>query len=132
MAYRSKIIKESVEVVVSAPDQIFKQSFEVDKHAGKILGISLISDYDELLYYRGSQKIKINEMEVFPEGYESKLLMQGLNVSVNDRIIKLGEDILPGNRKVEIDYKDTAHGSAPFTPYKVKLYVYSEVIDNQS
>jgi hypothetical protein len=127
MSHRSKIIKEAVEVIVSAANQTFKESFEVDKHAGKILGILLISDYDELLYYRGTQRIKINEMEIFPEGYESKLLMQGLNVSVNERMIKLGEDILPGNRKVEIDYTDTNHASAPFTPYKVKLYVYSEV-----
>ena len=127
MSHRSKIIKEAVEVIVSTANQTFKESFEVDKHAGKILGILLISDYDELLYYRGTQRIKINEMEIFPEGYESKLLMQGLNVSVNERMIKLGEDILPGNRKVEIDYTDTNHASAPFTPYKVKLYVYSEV-----
>jgi hypothetical protein len=127
MSHRSKIIKEAVEVIVSAANQTFKESFEVDKHAGKILGILLISDYDELLYYRGTQRIKINEMEIFPEGYESKLLMQGLNVSVNERMVKLGEDILPGNRKVEIDYTDTNHASAPFTPYKVKLYVYSEV-----
>lgn len=130
MSYRSKIIKESVEVLVSAADQTFKESFELDKHAGKILGITLISDYDEQLYYRGTQRIKINEMEIYPEGYESKLLMQGLNVPVNERIIKLGEDILPGNRKVEIDYKDTSHASAPFTPYKVKLYVYSEVSES--
>ena len=127
MSHRSKIIKEAVEVIVSTANQTFKESFEVDKHAGKILGILLISDYDELLYYRGTQRIKINEMEIFPEGYESKLLMQGLNVSVNERMVKLGEDILPGNRKVEIDYTDTNHASAPFTPYKVKLYVYSEV-----
>lgn len=128
MSHRSKIIKESVEVFVKAANQNYKEQFEVDKHAGKILGISIISDFDELLYYRGSQRIKINEIEIYPEGYESKLLMQGLNVPVNERIIKLGEDILPGNRKVEIDYKDTNHSAAPFAPYKVKLYVYSEVV----
>lgn len=125
MSHRSKIIKEAVEVFVKTGDETYKESFEVDKHAGKILGITLISDYDELLYYRGSQKIKINEKEIYPEGYESKLLMQGLNVPVNERIIFLGEDILPGNRKVELEYKDTNHPYASFIPYKVKLYVYS-------
>lgn len=129
--HRSKIIKEWVDVQVTAANQSFKQSFEVDKHVAVIIGISIVSSSDDALYYRGSQRISMNDMEIFPEDYESKMLMQGINVSVNDRIIKLGEEIAPGNRKVEIDYKDTDHPAVAFQPYRVRLYVYSR-IDNQN
>ncbi|MBK6834049.1 MAG: hypothetical protein IPG89_07165 [Bacteroidetes bacterium] len=131
MTHRSKIIKEWVDVHVTDAKKNFKASFEVDKHASRIIGISISSDADEKLYFRGSQRIAINEKEIYPEDYESKMLMQGLNVAVNERIIKIGEEMEPGNRKVEIDYKDSEHSNAPFSPYRVRLYVYSK-IDEQN
>lgn len=127
MSHRSKIIKEWVDVKVTTANATFKDTFEVDKHASKIIGISITSDYNDKMYHRGSQRIVINEKEIYPEDYESKELMQGLNVPVNDRMIKLGEEIEPGNRKVELDYKDTAHPYAPFIPYRVRLYVFSRI-----
>ncbi len=129
MAHRSKIIKEFVDVNVTSANTSFKERLEVDKHAVKILGIAIASNFDDRIYYRGSQKISINEKEIYPEGYESKMLVNGTNVSVNERMITLGEEIEVGNRKVEIDYKDTDHPNAPFTPYRVRLYVYS-LLDN--
>ena len=129
MSHRSKIIKEWVDVKVTSANGTFKDTFEVDKHASKIIGIGITSDYIEKMYHRGSQRILINEKEIYPENYESKLLMQGLNVAVNDRMITLGEELEPGNRKVELDYKDTNHPYAPFVPYRVSLYVYSRIDD---
>ena len=126
---RSKLIKEWLEVMVTAANATFKESFEVDKHAEVILGIDISSNFDNLLFYRGSQRITINDMEIFPEGYESKMLLQGLNVSVNERIIKLGEDILPGNRVVSFEYKDQDHPATVFQPYRVRLYVFSKLQD---
>ena len=55
--------------------------------------------------------------------------MQGLNIKVNDRIIELGEEVQIGNRKVEIEYTDTNHPLAAFSPYRVRLYVYSLIND---
>lgn len=129
MATRSKIIKEWVDVEVTEPKTTVKGSFEVDKHASRILGIALTSNYNTQLFLRGSQKISINEREIYPEDYESQMLMQGLNVPVNERIIQLGEELEPGNRKVDIEYKDTEHPEAPFTPYRVRLYVFSRIGD---
>lgn len=129
MPHRSKIIKEWVEVKITSANSSVKETLTVDKHAVRILGISLSSDFDDRLYYRGSQKISINGMEIYPEGYESKLLMQGLNVPVNDRIIQLGENVEVGNRQIELDYKDSDHINAPFIPYRVRLYVYSLLAD---
>lgn len=127
MSHRSKIIKEWLDVKVTAANATFKDTFEVDKHASKIIGISITSDYNDKMYHRGSQRIVINEKEIYPEDYESKELMQGLNVPVNERMIKLGEEIEPGNRKVELDYKDTNHPYASFIPYRVRLYVFSRI-----
>ena len=129
MSHRSKIIKEWVDVKVTAANSTVKETFEVDKHASKIIGISLSSDYNDKLYFRGSQRITINEKEIYPEDYESKELIQGLNVAVNDRMIKLGEEFEPGNRKIELDYKDTDHPYAFFIPYRVRLYVFSRIDD---
>lgn len=129
MSHRNKIIKEWVEVSITAANQRVKEKIEVDKHAAAIIGIALTSNFDELLYYRGSQRVVINEKEIYPEGYESKMLMQGINVPVNDRIIKLGEEIAPGNRVVELDYTDANHSAAAFTAYKVRLYVFSRIDD---
>ena len=56
------------------------------------------------------RKTSFERQEIFPEGYETKLLMTGLNVSPNDRFYILG-GIAPGNGKLKIDgdemkYKD--------------------------
>lgn len=131
MSHRSKIIKEWVEVSITAANQRVKDKIEVDKHAAAIIGVALTSNLDEMLYYRGSQRIVINEKEIYPEGYESKMLMQGINVPANDRIIRLGEEIAPGNRVVELDYTDANHVAALFTPYKVRLYVFSRIEEQQ-
>lgn len=127
MSHRIKIIKEWVDVSITSANQIFKENFEVDKHASKIIGIAFTTNNDSMPYFRGSQKISINEKEIYPEGYESKLLMQGFNVPVNERIISFGEELEPGNRKVEIEYKDEDHPSVAFSAYKVRLYVYSRI-----
>lgn len=131
MSHRLKIIKEWVDVNVTASGQTFKESFEVDKHVSKIIGIAFTSNNDGMPYFRGTQKISINEKEIYPEGYESKLLMQGFNVPVNERIIKFnGEEIDPGNRKVDFEYTDNDHPLFPFSgPYRVRLYIYSRIDD---
>lgn len=130
MSHRLKIIKEWVDVNVTAANQIFKESFDVDKHVSKIIGIAFSTNNDSMPYYRGSQKISINEKEIYPEGYESKILQHGFNVPVNERMITFnGEELDPGNRRVEIEYKDEDHPIVPFTPYRVRLYVYSRIDD---
>jgi hypothetical protein len=122
---QNKIIKERFTVNVTAAGETFKASFEVDKNADKIIGIAISSDRDDILYYRGTQAIKINDEEFFPETYESKLLMSGINVSPNERYFRLGR-INPGNRKVEIIYSDSGNDDMiTFMAHRVYLYVYS-------
>lgn len=122
---QNKIIKERFTINVTAAAETVKQSFEVDKNADKIIGIAVSSDRDDIIYYRGTQAIKINDEEFFPENYESKHLMSGINVSPNERYFRLGR-INPGNRKVEIIYTDSGVDDLiGFTAHRVYLYVYS-------
>lgn len=124
-----KVLKQLFSINVSTSGETVKGSFEVDKNAARITGIEISSDRDDLMYYRGSQVIKINDEEFFPEGFESKKLMCGLNIPPHLRFYRLGS-VDPGNRKIEIIYTDTDIPSlAGFEPYKVILYVYSSLAD---
>ncbi len=122
---QNKIIKERFTVEITGAAQTFKASFEVDKNADKIIGVAISSDRDDILYYRGTQAIKINDEEFFPENFESKHLMSGINVSPNERFFRIGR-INPGNRKVEIIYTDSGVDDLiGFSQHRVYLYVYS-------
>lgn len=121
------MIKERFDVSVDDQNNTFRGEFELDKNAKFLLGIIITSDRDDLLFYRGSQKIQLNDTELFPEGFESKLLMSGLNVAPDDRMITLGE-IPTGNGRLEVVYKDQYHDFAnSFAPYRVTIYAFSVV-----
>lgn len=101
-----------------------KAQFELDKNAKFLIGIAITSDLDAKLYFRGSQKIQINDKELFPENYESKLLLSGLNVAPDERMVDLG--VVPtGNGKLDVWFTDTKHAEVPFAPYRVSVYTYS-------
>jgi hypothetical protein len=122
----SKRVKKRFDLQVAGAASITSQTFELDKTVEKIHGILFAGDRDDLMYYRGSAKVEINSEEIFPEGYESKLLMCGLNVSPNDRFYNLG-GILPGNFKIKVDYKDTPDTRLAFFPYRVSIYLDVEI-----
>ncbi|MFN8243702.1 MAG: hypothetical protein U0X40_06570 [Ferruginibacter sp.] len=115
-------VKKRFDISVTEPDKIFSKSFELDKNIVSVKGILFTSDKDDLLYYRGSQKVEINKEEIFPENYESKLLLSGINVSPNNRYYDLGSQPA-GNGTIKIEYKDTEDTRAAFVPYRVSLYV---------
>lgn len=124
MGYKHGIIKERFDIQVTEPNRITKGEFQLDRNARKVLGFAITSDRDDLLFYRGSQKIQLNDKELFPEDFESKLLMTGLNVAPNDRMIKIG-DLDSGNKRLEIWYKDQNTEATTFTKYRVSIYVFS-------
>ncbi len=126
MSFKHHLIKERFDISVTSANESFKGEFELDKNANFLLGIALTSDRDDLLFFRGSQKMLLNDIELFPEGFESKLLLSGLNVAPDERMITLGE-IATGNGKLDILYKDSNHVNAAFTPYRVTIYTFSIV-----
>lgn len=133
MARQSKIIADIFTLTVNSSGGTFKGSFEVDKNAEKIIGISISSDRDDIAHYRGSQVIKINDEEFIPEGFESKRLMCGQDVPPNLRMWKFENAIQPGNRKVDIIYTDSGKSDmSEFSPHDVYLYVFSIRIPEES
>jgi len=122
--YKHNIIKERFDLKINQSGEVVKGEFELDKNAEIVKGILITSDFEDMLFFRGSQKIQLNDQELFPEGFESKLLMSGLNVAPDNRAIGVG-DILSGNGKLEVWFKDTNHTGTRFIPYRVSIYVFS-------
>lgn len=120
-----KPVKKRFDIQVTAANQNITKTFELDKTITGIKGVLVTSDKDDLLYYRGSQKIEINKEEYFPDNYESKLLMSGINVPPRQRYYDLG-NVNPGNGTIKIVYVDADDGRTVFAPYRVSLYLECE------
>lgn len=115
------IVKKRFDLDVLEPNSMVSKTFELDKTITAIKGVLVTSDRDDLLYYRGSQKLEINRDEFFPEKYESKLLMSGINVPPNQRYYDLG-NVPPGNGNIKVDFIDTDHAQTQFSSYRVSYY----------
>lgn len=123
-----KPVKKRYDIQITAANQNVTKTFELDKNIKSVKGILVTSDRDDLLYYRGSQKVEINKEEYFPENYESKLLMSGINVPPVLRYYDLG-NVNPGNGAIKIIFQDTDDGRTVFANYRVSLYVDCEMED---
>ena len=115
-------IKKRFDILVTEANKSYNQDFELDKTITSVIGIAISSDKDDLLYFRGSQKVEVNKEELFPAGYESKLLMAGVNVSPNGKYYQL-DHVNPGNGIVKMVYEDADDGRTSFSPYRVSLYL---------
>jgi hypothetical protein len=113
------------DLVVDQANKAYSKSFELDKTITAIKGLLISSNREDLVYFRGTQKIEINKDEFFPENYESKLLMTGINVSPNRRYYDLGS-VPPGNGIIKVDYTDTDDGRTNFSAYRLYVYVHYE------
>ena len=120
------IVKKRFDLLITAADQTYSQTFELDKTIAFVKGILVCANKDDLLYYRGSQKIELNRQEIFPEGYESKLLQSGTNCPVNQRYFNTGNMPI-GNGQLKVTYKDITDSRAAFEPYRISIYVDCEL-----
>jgi hypothetical protein len=117
-----KTVYKRFDIQIDNPQQTYSRDFELEKDIQTVTGIALTSNYDEMLYYRGEQGLLINGAEYFPDNYESKLLMSGINTPPDKRYYTL-EDAPVLNGKIKIVYTDSDNPNAPFSPYRVTLYV---------
>ena len=117
-----KPVKKRFDIQVTEANKTVSKTFELDKNIKTVKGMLITSDKDDLLYFRGTQKVEINKEELFPENYESKLLMSGINVPPKGRYYDLG-GINPGSGIVKIEFKDSDDGRTPFETYRVSLYL---------
>lgn len=116
------IVKKRFDIKVTEALQTISQTFELDKNITHVKGILITSDKEDLIYYRGSQRIEINKGEIVPENYESKLLMSGINLSPNHRYYEIGE-MPAGNGQVRLIFTDREDNRIPFEIYRVSLYL---------
>jgi hypothetical protein len=117
-----QIIKKRYDLLVTQSGAVVREQFELDKNVSKVNAILLTSDKEEQLYNRGCQKIEINGQEIFPEKYESKLLMSGLNVSPNERYYKIDTTNV-GNRIMKVEFTDAPDSRSSFSAYRVSIYL---------
>ncbi len=125
-----KPIKKRFDIQVTTSSQSINKTFELDKNIKSVRGVLVTSDKDDLLYYRGTQKLEINKVEYFPDNYESKLLMSGINVPPKQRYYDLG-GVNPGNGTIRVIYTDTEDGRSTFAPYRVSYYFDCDMEDHQ-
>ncbi|MBD3637199.1 MAG: hypothetical protein HUJ25_07610 [Crocinitomicaceae bacterium] len=126
MSYKYNNIKERFDLHVDGANKTVKGEFELDKNSHLLMGVAITSDQDQLVFYRGSQKIQLNDSELFPEGFESRLLMSSVSVPPNQRMVKIGLKET-GNGRVEVWYTDKDHPNpnVKFRPYRVTFYFFS-------
>ena len=84
-----------------------------------------------MIFHRGSIAMALNGGEVFAEGWQVKKLMAGLNVSPNNRMYNIQDDVGTerGNGKVTITYTDSGSAIQPHSEYRFQVYVRSTVKD---
>ena len=123
-----KPVKKRFDIQIATAREAVNKAFELDKNIKAVKGVLVTSDKDDLLYYRGTQKIEINNEEFFPDNYESKLLMSGINVPPKQRYYDIG-NVSPGNGIIKLSYTDADDGRTAFVPYRVSLYVDCEMED---
>jgi hypothetical protein len=122
-----KIIHKSFSFLVDNPSTNYNKKFDLDKNVRVVLGLLVSSDNPRLLFFRGSQRLEISGDELYPEDYESKLLMSGISVPPNEKYVELGNGVVAGNGEIKMLYKDTDNSNAPFTTYKVTLVIKCEL-----
>lgn len=123
-----RFVKKRFRFLVSTAGGSFPdKAFLLDKNIKLVRGILLTADKPDLLFYRGTQQIRINGDELFPEEYESKLLMSGINVAPDQKFADLGDGVIAGNGEVKVVFKDVENSYAPFEPYEVSIYLICEL-----
>ncbi len=113
----SKIIYKRFTIAVGVANSSYNKKFDLDKNTRSVAAMQITSDKPEQIYNRGSQRIEISGDELYPEDYETKLLMSGISVAPDARFVELGE-VQPGNGEIKILFKDF-DGPVAFSAYTV-------------
>ena len=122
-----KYIHKSFSFLVDTAGISYQKKFDLDKTVRIVRGLLMSSDDPRKLFFRGTQRIEISGDELYPEDYESKLLMSGISVAPNEKYLDLGNNVLAGNGEVKVLYKDANSVNAPFAPYKVMIVLKCEL-----
>jgi hypothetical protein len=120
-----KFFSKDFDLPITSAGQTFKKTFELDKSVKAITHYTILSNREDLTYYRGSFRMEINKDEIAPEGYSVKKVMCWPSVSADARLKSIGRRET-GNGLITFEYTDTNDGLTVFQPYKVTLSVEGE------
>lgn len=112
------------ELQVTASNQKFIETFELDKSVKKVHGVAFSSEKPDLLYHRGYARLEINKREFFPDNHSAQRLMFGINADRNYRELK---KVIIGNGQVKVDFTDKADGRTTFAAYTVYITLDCEI-----
>lgn len=94
---------------------------QLDKSIKNVTSILLTSNYEDLLYTRGTLRLEVNKEEVFPDNTDSKRFTTSFNVPSNQKPYKFSTPLRSGNGIVKVTYVDVPDGRTVFAPYWVKV-----------
>ena len=121
----TKFFSQDIDVQITAAGQTIKRTVELDKSVKNITHYTILSNREDLTYYRGSFRLEINKDEIVPEGYSTKKIMCWPTVSADERLKSIGNRST-GNGLVTFEYTDTNDGLTVFAPYTVTLSIEGE------
>jgi hypothetical protein len=121
----AKHFSKDFDVQITAAGQTIKKIFELDKSAKYITHYTILSNREDLVYYRGTFGLMINKDEVATEGYSVKKIMCWPSVGPDARLKSIG-NWDTGNGQIEFTYTDVNDGLTVFAPYTVSLSVEGE------
>ena len=120
-----KFFSKDFDVQITTAGQTVKKTFEVDKSVKLITHYTILSNREDLAYYRGTFRLEINKDEIVPENYSTKKIMCWASVSANERLKSIGKRTA-GNGLINFEYTDTNDGLTTFQPYTVTLSLEGE------
>ena len=127
MERQTREIRKTFSFLVNEANKLYTPvKWELPKKTAFVKGLQLTSDFPNKLYYRGSQRIEIGGDELFPEGFDSKILISSISVAPRERFFDLGE-VQPGDLSVKVRYEDKDHERAVLgNGYQVSLVLLFE------
>ena len=114
------------ELQITAANQKFMDTFELDKKVKAVNGIAFTSEKPDLLFHRGYARLEINKREYFPDNHAVQRIMNGINANLDVRYWPLS-DVIIGNGQVKLEYSDKHDGRTVFATYTVQLYLDCEI-----
>ena len=120
-----KFFSRDFDVQISAAGQTFRKTFELDKSVKVITHYTILSNREDLAYYRGSFRLEINKDEIAPDGYSAKKVMCWGSVPADQKLKYIGRRET-GNGQIDFEFTDKNDGLTTFQPYTVTLSVEGE------
>lgn len=117
-----KIKFQLVKVLVSQAGEQVRIQAETDKLYDRVTGIYVFTPFYR--YHTGSTiELKIAEEEIFPEGFDTKIIASNMSVSPSQRFytFESDEEIIAKGNLVSGKYSDGGNESGIIYPYTMTL-----------